>query len=633
MGRQIISGAASFQSISVPALVASAGGDPWAADAALQAGNPAQVDALACAFYDACRCTEAASGAFDAARRRFAAAWRAGASTHPLNGSADVRRVATKLDWQFRSLSKIGVDLENIAADLAGSQRAAAAVIAALESDLHRLDDELSRALTLEVDQTLTEADRCSLDAQICCLEDDAIAHARDALDRLHDIRTRYSDRLRGSLTAFRVEGDDPDSIRDLDAPARRPEPPRLPSPGTGPDGASGWWNSLTAQDRERLVADHPSELGNLDGIPILARSIANTAVMNADLRRVEDAAARHGVTAHDVAQNPGEFGLTAGAVTRYANARRTRQGMVAASAVDERRTPPEVFLLRYQPEAFGGEGAAAIAMGNPDTAANTAVLVPGLGSNVRDGSLADLDGSRLYAESARADWNQRSSVILWIGYDAPNVWYDPGLWTPDMARTGGQALAADVNALAVTHAGPPAHVTVIGSSYGSTTVADAASTSGMHADNVVLVGCPGTDMAHSADDFHLPAGGHLFVGAASADAVTWSPGHVSGPGLHGPTVLGLGDDPAVDGYGSTRFKAEVPGFSVNPVRDHSHYFDDGSESLFSIADVVSGHGDALQRDGMTAHHRGEYGVGGWVDPEFLRTPTSGHRHGAPGGP
>ena len=201
------------------------------------------------------------------------------------------------------------------------------------------------------------------------------------------------------------------------------------------------------------------------------------------------------------------------------------------------------------------------------------------------------------------------------------------------MARTGGQALAADVNALAVTHAGPPAHVTVIGSSYGSTTVADAASTSGMHADNVVLVGCPGTDMAHSADDFHLPAGGHLFVGAASADAVTWSPGHVSGPGLHGPTVLGLGDDPAVDGYGSTRFKAEVPGFSVNPVRDHSHYFDDGSESLFSIADVVSGHGDALQRDGMTAHHRGEYGVGGWVDPEFLRTPTSGHRHGAPGGP
>jgi pimeloyl-ACP methyl ester carboxylesterase len=80
------------------------------------------------------------------------------------------------------------------------------------------------------------------------------------------------------------------------------------------------------------------------------------------------------------------------------------------------------------------------------------------------------------------------------------------------MARTGGQALAADVNAFAVTHQGAPTHMTVVGHSYGSTTVSDAAAGFGMHADDVVLVGSPGTDLAHSAADFHLSPGGHLCV-------------------------------------------------------------------------------------------------------------------------
>ena len=76
---------------------------------------------------------------------------------------------------------------------------------------------------------------------------------------------------------------------------------------------------------------------------------------------------------------------------------------------------------MRYQPEAFGGEGAAAIAMGNPDTAANTAVLVSGAGANVREGTLADIDGVRVYEESNRADWANQTAVVMWVGYDAPN--------------------------------------------------------------------------------------------------------------------------------------------------------------------------------------------------------------------
>jgi hypothetical protein len=373
------------------------------------------------------------------------------------------------------------------------------------------------------------------------------------------------------------------------------------------------------------LIAEHPPELGNLNGIPVAARSAVNQAAVDDDLRRVADIAARNAVSVDAVVGDPGRYGLSPLAITRYTNAWRTQQGLKASEAALG-STGPEVFLLKYQPEAFGGEGAAAIAVGNPDTASNTAVLVKGAGAGVREGTLAKTEGVRLYQESVRADGGKPTAVVTWVGYDAPDKWYDAGLREPDMARAGARALTADMNALAVTHEGSPTHLTVVGHSYGSTVVADAA-TYGMHADDVVLVGSPGTDLAHSAADFHLAPGGHLYVGAASGDAVTWSPGRVTGPGLIGLNFGGLGDDPAEDGYGSTRFKAEVPGNSANPLYDHTHYFDEGSESLFSIADVASGHGDALQHDGMTARHRGEYGVGGWADPEVARPATTGHHH------
>src|SRR5437879_2596048 len=89
---------------------------------------------------------------------------------------------------------------------------------------------------------------------------------------------------------------------------------------------------------------------------------------------------------------------------------------------------------------------------------------------------------------------------------------------------------------------------------------------------------------------------------------------------------VGLGTDPALDGFGSARFRAEVPGLT-NPFGDHSEYFTGGSESLYAIGDITSGHGALLEEHGMTARHRGEYVFADSVDPELLRTPTGGHHH------
>ena len=572
--------------ISIPQLIVEVGGDPWAINNSLQAGRPEQIRALAQAFNDAAGCTAASNAAFDQARRRFEASWN--------HDFAEVQRATKSLEVQSVQLVKIGFDLENVATTLSRAQRSGAVLISTVEAHLQHIDCEVGQAADLE--------------ERISDLEQDAIDGTEAVLAQLYSLRDSYSDSLQAILTTLVLQSGAPE--------APKPEEPlRLPAPGTSAQDVNSWWKSLSQEQKDRLVAEHPPDLGNLNGIPVDVRSAINQAVMNDDLHRVED--------------TPGQYRVSVTDAVRYNNARRTREGLVAsAGARDLRGHPPEVFLLRYQPEAFGGAGAAAIAIGNPDTAANTAVLVDGSGSGMSEGTLADSDGVRVYEESNRADWAKPTAVVMWVSYDAPNTVFDPRLYEPNAARAGGRLLAADVNALAVTHSGEPTHMTVVGHSYGSTVVADAA-TYGMRINDVVLVGSPGTDRAHSAADFHLLPGGHLYVGAASGDAVTWSPGRVRS-GLIGPTLGGLGEDPSVDGFGSVRFKAEVPGYTANPIYDHLHYFDDGSESLFSIADVVSGHGDALQHDGMTARHRGECRMGQGFDPEAWRRATTGHRHSGP---
>lgn len=161
-------------------------------------------------------------------------------------------------------------------------------------------------------------------------------------------------------------------------------------------------------------------------------------------------------------------------------------------------------------------------------------------------------DAINLYQQSLKADPFHTTAVLAWMGYDAPE--FDHPHWqrtltepaeleqvgTPWRARQAGALLAADVNGLAATHEGStPSHVTVLGHSYGSTTVADAFVNSGMRANDAVLTGCPGTDLAHRAADFRLE-GGSLYVGAASTDAISWI--GESGSGLPNGLNKTLGD-------------------------------------------------------------------------------------------
>ena len=398
---------------------------------------------------------------------------------------------------------------------------------------------------------------------------------------------------------------------------------------GKDPKDVKKWWESLSQQERDQLLHDWPDKLGNLNGIPVVDRDKANRTVMQQDIQRLADVAAARGVTVDEVKAHPELYGMNAGMMDRYNNAVQVQKGL----DYDHNQTGAPTYLQVYEPDKFDGEGRAAIAIGDPDHADNTTVVVPGTSHSVTDGWLSQADAKNVYNETTAADRGRSNAVVAWMGYDAPDSMLDPQVGQTGLAHQGGQLLASDVNALNDTHEGA-SHVTVMGHSYGSTTVADAAAGYGMHANDVVLIGSPGTDMAHNAGDFHLSPGGHVYVGSASSDPVAQL-GAI--PQMHVPgtdITVSLGDDPAQEGYGSTRFKAEVPGMT-NPIHDHSQYLNPGSESLFSIGDIASGHGDALEHNHMTAPHRGtglghilnEIGVNVPDDPELYRPGTSGHTH------
>lgn len=619
--------------IGIAALIAEAGGDPWAINQSLQAGRPAQISDLAEAFHTAGRCTTESSTAFNEARRRFEASWNRENGENPINDSAEVQRVTKSLGAQSLQLPRIGVDLENIAAALAEAQRTGAVLISTLEGQLQQLDNVIGQAVEMAKGVDLSAADRSALDVLIAHREQEAVDDTKSALGQLQSVRDGYSDCLQKSLATLHTDGYEPAAIQALDGA------PQIPPPDTKPEDVKKWWDSLSQEQKDQLIAQHPPELGNLNGINAVVRDAVNQAVMTDDINLVENIAKQRGVSVADVLVDPAMFGLSATDVTRYGNAVKTRDGLNYDRGPEGPNQRP-VMLWAYDPLAFNGWGKAAIAIGNPDYARNTAVIVPGTGSSVAQGWMSGhQDAINLYDQSLAADPEHHyTSVIAWMGYEAPHGFSDLRVSEPGLARTGGDLLAADVNGLWVTHNSlTPEHITVIGHSYGSTTVADAFAHSNMHANDAVLIGCPGTDLAHSAADFHLD-GGHVYVGAASTDPVSWI-GEGSGLpaqwlkdklreyGVPIPFDAGLGRDPAGDGYGSIRFHAEVAGSEEVDMHDHSHYYDMGSEALRSMTDIAGGHPDHLATDGLLADgrrqpHIGPFripGIPGYIDPEHDR--------------
>ncbi|MFF9482840.1 alpha/beta hydrolase [Streptomyces sp. NPDC014733] len=340
------------------------------------------------------------------------------------------------------------------------------------------------------------------------------------------------------------------------------------PHRGTDPKKVHDWWNGLSQEERDEQLALNPDAIGNLDGIPADTRDEAN----RVNLDRLIDA-------------HPPGTPMSEEQEEKQKGYRAIRDRLDR----DDGKVP-EPFLLGIGEE---GQGRAILSYGNPDKADNVAAYVPGFSTTLEDVGGDDGDRARsVWGSSAHADSNHSTASIVWLGYDAPQsaeVAFDgPG-------EQGGADFGTFLDGVQATHQGDKPHVTAIGHSYGSFAVGQGAQRpGGMPADDIILVGSPGTG-AQKAEDLGVGKG-HVWVGAAENDPVTHLPtkkeslGGTIGVGIGSildPHQLWFGRDPASQEFGGIRFGVA----DGEPIHSHSNYFKDpdGGASLGNIGAIVAG--------------------------------------------
>ncbi len=375
------------------------------------------------------------------------------------------------------------------------------------------------------------------------------------------------------------------------------------------PEASADWLRQLLAEEQDMRCA-FLEAADSTPGRTAADRHLGNLSALERDLSRLEARAAAGPL-------DPGEERhLAVARATAAALAR------IEGSVDPVTGRPVPACLYLYDPTAFDGDGRVAVVAGDPDTADDVAVVVPGLGTDATSVAF-QVDRALAVHQAARnLDPGAANATMAWIGYDAPDnlpLTRDgdvAGVLTDRMAGAGGRRLSATVADL---RAGPngDAHLSVIGYSYGSTAAGLAASGSGLAADDLLLVGSPGAGRDTDSAAVTGLDRGHVWALRNSHDPVARLGGN--GWADAGRVGLGLGDDPAGAGWGATRLRAESVTRGDVPWADHTSYFDHDTESLSNIAHVVAGEYD----DVSTAPPVRDPWWGPPVDPERDRRPST----------
>ncbi|MFI7102888.1 alpha/beta hydrolase [Streptomyces sp. NPDC050161] len=307
------------------------------------------------------------------------------------------------------------------------------------------------------------------------------------------------------------------------------------------------WWAGLTEQEKQSYLDAYPEKIGWLDGIPSADRDEANRKTV--DLQLAE----------YDMKKQNGELGIHD--QRQYDGLRKLQNALDKADGGggDGKR----LYVLGIDTQR---DGRAVVAQGNPDTARNVAVQVPGT-----DNDLTNVDEQiervgRLQKASDDKG-GESTAVVSWLGYDAPET--DASMVTTGRADAGAGDLRSFTHGLRESHDGERSHMTVLGHSYGSTVVGDAAShDSGLDADDVVVVGSPGMTVDHAKDLQMNPD--HVWAGWAKDDVVSTIASDKT-----------LGENPADKEFGGKVFDVDTSG--------HGGYWDKGSESLANQGRIIAG--------------------------------------------
>ncbi|MFK4761018.1 alpha/beta hydrolase [Microbacterium sp. ZW T5_45] len=392
-----------------------------------------------------------------------------------------------------------------------------------------------------------------------------------------------------------------------------------MPSVEDGPEKMAAWWEGLSEAEQDALTAAYPERLGSADGLPAWARDDANRLLLDSDLA--------------DLRAKEEDGTLTETEKQRLVNAEAAEAALRTADTyvVPGTDDKPGGMLWLYDPDAFGGDGRVAIAVGDLDTADDVSIQIPGIRTEMDDTADYVQDATDLYESARYIGDGSTVATMFWLGYNTPAG--DLLEWgevpSEHYAVDGGERLAAAVDGLRASRADNPAHMTAIGHSYGSTATSYAAAEHDLAVDDIALVGSPGTGPADDASDFSVGAD-HVYVGRNSSDLVAT----LGDEGWLNKHPIGLGVDPSSEEFDAQRFRAEdvnrqrnegvvkgghYDGPSYN-FDDHVKYFDRDSESLYNLGRIVDGHGDDINPAKNSYDPFWELPQ----DPESDRTPTQG---------
>ncbi|HEX6075469.1 MAG TPA: alpha/beta hydrolase [Micromonosporaceae bacterium] len=364
-----------------------------------------------------------------------------------------------------------------------------------------------------------------------------------------------------------------------------------IPVPGTPPRQVHAWWESLTSAQRQYVIHRCPGRVGDLDGVPVIARDQANRTALararedaEARRRRLDD---RGRVLEAELRSGWGVPALIHLELFRIRQDLDLIQREMKGFDAIERRLhhagpgAARAYLIGFEAgshrdlDSGGGydDGRAVIALGNPDTADHVATYLPGTGADL--GSLGkDIERAESMADDARAMApTEPTSVIMWLGYDAPDT--VPHAVSDDHAERAAGALRRFQEGLRVTHDTGTSHNTVVGHSYGATAIGYAARNGGLNVDELVFVGSPGVGVGHASDLKGVSAD-HVWSTRAEYDVIGWVPD------------LWFGEDPSNEEFGGRTFDSH-PGRALGQFAAHSAYWDDGNPSRRGIAGIITG--------------------------------------------
>src|SRR2546430_1244274 len=223
----------------------------------------------------------------------------------------------------------------------------------------------------------------------------------------------------RAGLAWHRLAGTLASHAADLDRQLARPRaapfgPPARPPDRTPAHGAA-WGQGRAPPEQQWRVEPQPALIGTLDGFPAATRDLANRDRL---------------------------YALLAAPAVPHRDALLAIQARLG-----------DGYLLGLSPD---GRGRAIVAFGDPDTADHVVTCVPGLGGNL-DHVTDELTRIGPLAPAARHPAPaQATSVIAWLGYDAPS-------WLPEAALAGrAQRAEPDLHdfqtGLRLTHQGSASH-------------------------------------------------------------------------------------------------------------------------------------------------------------------------------